>query len=101
MDPFIAKLLDYGALGIAVLTLGWLSYKLANFIVAQFDKRQEACTSTVKKMEEKLDQKDAIIVSITHKCFASIDENTKVTKELVTEIRQRRISDSTPKGNKL
>jgi hypothetical protein len=100
MDPIVSKLLDYGVLGIAVLALSYALYKVAMFIVGEIKQNRADCEADRQKLIRKLDDKDAVILAQSNKCLSSIDENTKVTKELCTEIRLRRINEATPKGNR-
>lgn len=99
MDPILAKLLDYGVLGLAAFVLGLVVFRLAKFIVGKFEEAQAKCETDRQRMAAKLDEKDAVIIAQSNKCIASIDENTKVTKELCTEIRIRRTENTPPKGN--
>jgi hypothetical protein len=82
-----------------VLVLGYCLYRLAMFIVGKFEEAQAKCETDRQRMAAKLDEKDAVIIAQSNKCIASIDENTKVTKELCTEIRTRRAENTPPKGH--
>ena len=98
-SAIVSKLLDYGVLGLAVFVLGLVVYKMSQFILGEIGKTKAACEDDRQKLIAKLEQKDAIIIEHSSKCIASIDENTKVTKELCAEIRTRRVENTPPKGH--